>query len=1000
MPARSRSRCRGFAGEPWAAHIESEWSVDSARDAATGPLQRSAPSSAALAALSALGAGILANACAPERGPLDPSNTPGRAVANDADRIHWSSAPDDVGLEPHAAVDRAGRRWTAWIRFDEGRPGAGLALVVACAQAERELARVALAVSGEWIAEPRLAAAANGVYCAWEEGRLDGAERRIAGSVLALRDGHIQVGERESIAEGPALFPRLVETRPGVLEAVYVRPSPAGDLELVHRVRTEDGGSAIRWSEVRELYAMPAAAQDHWVPRVAADRSGRLHVVHDAHTDGRFDVHYAILQDGVVTETHTFATGAGYQGFPSIALEDGGAAWIAWEEAAQFGELGGLRAGRSLALVRVADGLVRRALSSSLPPPGTRCDFPQVAASGAGLLVTFRGLGPPFAVARAGDDAPRPAEQRDRAYLDPQARFFTTFWTRVLVFDAEGRPELLELPATEGDNPATETLLVESDRTVAVLTADARSRAVPRPSPFDSPIEGRWRVGHLTLPATNGFPATEPLAEGLEAGGAQDRRDPRSVRDGAPLASPSAANDDATGNAAGGPKPPFFGDLHRHTSLSRCAGAYDGTLLDVYRYARGPGRLDFVAVTDHFQHLRPWSWWRNLRDATRFDAPGRLVTFAAVERAAKDRGHRNDVYADLGDVPFDVGAWSAFPERAGARGPAGARRFLSIPHMMGRSESPWRWEWFQRGSHALLEVFQGARGSYEGPGLPFAASDLDVPRASVATGLGLGHDFGFVAASDHGSSSTGLAGVYALELTREALFDALRARASFATTDFARVDLRLGSLRMGEVGAAGVSAALAVNARGMAPVAALDVVKNGATWRYECGAGASELFVLTSRRFGPYPDRPMRIAGRGAHIESFRVRRRGVHEAELAFANGELSFSKRREPLDIVLAIAADPAEDSELGALEFGIGSESVRVTLAEVERGRSRALPAPVDREQLLRIGPSLAEDELAREYVDPEMTAGDVYYVRVLFEDGNVAWSSPIRVTEVLR
>ncbi len=882
-----------------------------------------------------------------------------------------------MALDPHATRDEDGRIWTTWIRYTAARAS----LVVACTADGAKPLTTVLA-HGEWIAEPRIARfGSGGTYVVWEEGRLDGDERRIVGRRLRLwQDASLALGTPEIIESGAVLFPRIAETEPERIELVYVRTDEDGTQELVHRVREELDGD-VAWSDPRTIDRAPG---DAWGAELAAADDGRLHVVYDAFEDGAFRVHHTILEGGAVRASRAFPTGSPYQGFPSIALEpETGAAWIAWEEAEQFGELGGLRTARSLALVRVEKDDVRRVPPAALPTQDLRCDFPRVAATERGLLVTFRGLGPPFppgAAANEGlsDHSPRAAVGRERQYIDPKARFYTSFWTRALVFDEGGAASVLELPATEGDNAATETLLVGDDLVVLVFASDRRSEAEPKPSRFESAIEGRWRVGRLELPETRGFPPLEPLQRKPGAGVDLD------------LVETVARPEE-------GERRVFFGDLHRHTSVSRCSGANDGTTLDTYRYARGPGRLDFLAVTDHFQHLTPWAWWRNLREVARFHTPGRLVAFVGVERAGRDRAHRNDIYSAAGAIPFDPKTWNDFPEQGAA---VDSGRRISIPHMMGREESPWRWKYFQEGVHRLFEVYQGARGSYEGPRLPYQASDLDVPAASVARGLVRGSDFGFVAASDHGSSSAGLTGVHAEELTRRAVFEALAQRDAFAATDFARVEVELGDLRAGESGAVGEKDWLGVSARGFAPVAGVDVVKNGETVLFhpEVRVDAREVFVLTTRRWGPYPDRPMSVRGvGGARIESCRARRRGRHEAEIELEEGTVRFSKKRQPLDLVLTVS-NAAE----GALELAIGGESTRVPLGELGTGRSRMLDAPADRESLLRLGSTNAHPErsFSFEYADDSLFPGDTFYVRVLFEDGNVAWSSPIRVTEVTR
>jgi len=570
------------------------------------------------------------------------------------------------------------------------------------------------------------------------------------------------------------------------------------------------------------------------------------------------------------------------------------------------------------------------------------------------------------------------ATARTFAYANPSARFYTAWWTRVVRFDADGAAELVELPLTEGDNEATETTLVLPDGTArAAFVADLRSEVRPPPGRFGVPIESNWRLGLHGLPAPRGYPRlTDEPPPPLRV---EPPRTAVRALAGEPLV--------ADGRRV------LYGDLHRHTHVSRCAGAQDGTLLDAYRYARGPGGLDFVAITDHFQQMRSWAWWRNLRDVDRFHEDGRLVAFAAVERAIPDAGHYNDVYLHAEDAAFNLRAWLEPPTPDDTRaGTAPVARTVSIPHMLGRSQSPWSWDRFHPRLHTVLEVYQGTRGSYEGAGVPMQAADVDVPEAGVAEGLARGHAFGLIASSDHGASTCGLAAVVAGAATREAVFAALKERSAFACIDFAELDVSLGALAMGAVGDAPAGAPLRVRARGTAPVAAVEVLKNGAPWRRATGADGPSLFVLTTRRWGPYPPNPLRLRVVGGELVSFRPRTRGEHETRLALEGDVLTLYKEREPLDLALFVAGADAL-----AFELALGDESTTVAAAELPPGASRTLDAPVDRELLWHVGPSLSLAACDLAFEDPERLPGDAYHVRVVFEDGNVAWSSPIRVTE---
>jgi len=912
--------------------------------------------------------------CSQAPAPPEAATTEGEPTA-----IRWWSRPDRAALEPRATVDDQGRVWSIWIQHSSK----GVSLQLACATGTTQPAILSMPVETNWVAAPDLTPFQDGVLCVWEAGSDSGEVRKLSARTATLSGNEIQLGAAELPLSSPALTPRVCRTGPDRVELICVSAEdPLADLQLFHLVRTNG-----TWSDGR---AVLESEGDSWAPALAADERGRLHVVWDSFDGDRFSVEYAILVAGVEDERHALKSGAGYQAHPSIALTDSGAAWIAWEEAAQFGQLGGLRYERSLGLARVEEGQIRWATRQSLPDELLRSDFPQIAWSPSGLLITTRGLGPSFAAsarklnAAAGEDPEREhtnfrkPKARSRVYTDQRALFYATWWTRLLSFDEAGRAWLVELPQTEGDNLATESLVMTDAGPTLVFATDLRSTREPRPNPFEASIESLWRVGSIELPPATGFPelSDEPpvtASLALETTPVRELRRNLEAREG-----------EAT---------VYFGDLHRHTHLSRCAGSKDGITTDVYRYARGPGGLDFVAITDHFQHLQPWSFWRNQRDVVRFHAPGRLVAFSGVERASKERGHRNDIYLDGSAQGYEPKVWNNFPERGTRWTSPSVDNTISIPHMMGRSESPWRWNWMRTDLHRVFELYQGARGSYEGPELPLVATDYDVPEAGVGAGLARGNQFGFIAASDHGSTACGLAGVSAPELSRAAIFAAIQARQTFAATDFARVESTLGSLRGGEAGTVPSGAPLSVRARGAAPVATIEVFKNGAPWRRAGGeTGTAELVVLTLRRYGPYPDKPMHVRLTNAELGSWKVRRRGELNAVIQrTTQHSMSVVKGQSVMDLVFEVKPDSADPT----IEFEVGTDTTSLALAELPLGRTVRLGKGFERDQLWRIGPSLGLADYAGEFADPDRKPGDSYYARVVFEDGNVVWSSPIFV-----
>ena len=88
--------------------------------------------------------------------------------------------------------------------------------------------------------------------------------------------------------------------------------------------------------------------------------------------------------------------------------------------------------------------------------------------------------------------------------------------------------------------------------------------------------------------------------------------------------------------------------------------------------------------------------------------------------------------------------------------------------------------------YRVVEVYQGARRSYEYAGAPspLGSSTAGVLEAgTIRTMLEQGARLGLIASSDHWSNFFSFAVVYAEETTRESIFSAITARRCYGATD-------------------------------------------------------------------------------------------------------------------------------------------------------------------------------------------------------------------------
>ncbi|MBA2560124.1 MAG: hypothetical protein H0V07_09600, partial [Propionibacteriales bacterium] len=85
----------------------------------------------------------------------------------------------------------------------------------------------------------------------------------------------------------------------------------------------------------------------------------------------------------------------------------------------------------------------------------------------------------------------------------------------------------------------------------------------------------------------------------------------------------------------------YWGDLHRHSLVSRCSAGDEPSLEDFYRYAWDVCEYDFWAVTDHSENSSDYQWWTIQKMADLFHVHDRFVPLYGFEWTSADTGHQN-----------------------------------------------------------------------------------------------------------------------------------------------------------------------------------------------------------------------------------------------------------------------------------------------------------------------------------------------------------------------
>ena len=274
-----------------------------------------------------------------------------------------------------------------------------------------------------------------------------------------------------------------------------------------------------------------------------------------------------------------------------------------------------------------------------------------------------------------------------------------------------------------------------------------------------------------------------------------------------------------------------------------------------------------------------WSywWWYSQKMSDMYHLPGTYINLFAHERSASyPFGHRNVFYSDRAQakvIPFflkDGVSLYAFPLTSEGDEPADEAGFLAandteilfqevrarsgiiIVHTPGSGMGT---DWRHRPApdvEPVVEIFQGARRSFEHVGAPYswtqAQVEADAARVRPDTGRisdwirnlfriradGMvseawkrGHKLGVIASSDHVSTHISYAMVYTRDASRKGLLEAIRKRHTYGATDNIVLEARMGEHFMGDEFQTEAALPVVVEARGTALIKRVDLLKDG-----------------------------------------------------------------------------------------------------------------------------------------------------------------------------
>lgn len=293
----------------------------------------------------------------------------------------------------------------------------------------------------------------------------------------------------------------------------------------------------------------------------------------------------------------------------------------------------------------------------------------------------------------------------------------------------------------------------------------------------------------------------------------------------------------------------YFGDLHVHDLHSEAAG----WPTDIYLRARDELRLDFLSVPIQchaWQDIETWTVAKHLAEA--FLDEGRFITIPAFEWQHSRYGDKVVHYLgnDQPMLPVDV---KRYASAGGLYEALRGSDALIVSHHPGYELDQHvpgaDWDAMETDVDRLVEIWS-MHGSSEG----FDPQDrpLNEPRRAggVVDGLRKGLRFGFVGGSDTHMGRPGggpydvrgawggLCAVWAERLTRRSLFEALRARRTYALTR-ARIALRftVNGAPMGSEIAPAADRRIVAEAWAPGPIRTVQIMKNAEVLHHEQPGG-------------------------------------------------------------------------------------------------------------------------------------------------------------------
>lgn len=732
-------------------------------------------------------------------------NLPAATIAGEVPGERVSNA-DKQGDWPAIAYARDGSLWAIWIEWND--KDADRVLVRQRDPAGKWGAEIALE-DGNWDHySPSLVAAGSGVMAIWS----------------GQSNGNFDLFATTVSPEGKFAKPQRLTTAPFSDFNARAAADAAGNVTVVWQSFRGGNGDIFARRFSRNKWGpearVSASSSDDWEPSIALDRNGVAWISWDGYETGNYDVYLRSFDGTKLGETVAMTTEPAAQFHSSVAVDGEGRAWVAWDEADQnwgkdFSKVSaapgsrGLHFSRKLGLRVYANGRVQE-------PAG------DLAAVLTGRMQRYAEL-PHLAF-----DASGALWMVFRHWTLPQPSEIYHFYATRLSGDKWSVP--VKLANSSGQNTQHASLTVGPAGDLAVgYASDGRGPGI---LPKDQVHALHYNVYVSKLAKGEGPPKVAITDAKLPAAQTQPAPRPR-----------------ATMSAGGKTYHLLLGDAHRHTDIRGHSGV-DGSVLDTYRYALDAAKLDWLGTSDHNEvatgwadGLRDYQWWTVQKTVDLMTHPPVFIGVYSYEHSLnRPSGHRNILFLKRGgplraadrakeadNLPPNLWKWMS--DHALTQS---GQKLVIVPHTFGEKTQPIAdFNWQNARFDCLLEIYQGARSSYEAWQAPSGEkrgnSQVEEKGHFAQDALANGNVYGFVSFSDHGSTHNSWAGVWAPAEDRAGLFDGLYERRTYAASDEIIPKATMGGHMPGEEFTATAGSAPAIEATIAAPDAILrvDVVKDG-----------------------------------------------------------------------------------------------------------------------------------------------------------------------------